>query len=138
MSSIDVPLKNGGFGRPNLVQSKFGETKRKDNWWVEPALVCLGYLIFIVYANYAILQNANYEVPGTGYLSPMYSPLLFRNAPMWWPALIPYSAGWNRGSAPATTWAHCGTEAASTSAKDSPCPALRNSRFAESRSWRRR
>ena len=33
MSSIDVPLQNGGFGR----------TARKDNWWVEPLLVFLGF-----------------------------------------------------------------------------------------------
>src|SRR6185369_13555556 len=84
MSSIDVPLKNGGFG----------STMRKDAWWVEPLLVFLSYMAFIIYANYAILQNNYYELPGTGYLSPMYSPLLFRNAPSWWPALIPYSAGW--------------------------------------------
>ena len=84
MSSIDVPLKNGGFGR----------TMRKDAWWVEPLLVFLSYMAFIIYANYAILENNYYELPGTSYLSPMYSPLLFRNAPSWWPALIPYSAAW--------------------------------------------
>jgi len=58
MSSIDVPLKNGGFG----------STMRKDAWWAEPLLVFLSYLAFIVYANYAILQNGYYELPGTGYL----------------------------------------------------------------------
>ena len=84
MSSIDVPLKNGGFG----------STMRKDAWWVEPLLVFLSYLAFIIYANYAILQNNYYELPGTSYLSPMYSPLLLRNAPSWWPALIPWSAAW--------------------------------------------
>ena len=90
MSSIDVPLKSGGFGQP-----KFGQTMRKDGWWKEPLLVCLGYLIFIAYANYAILQNGYYELPGTGYLSPMYClPLWFKATPTWWPALIPYSAGW--------------------------------------------
>ena len=73
MSSIDVPLKNGGFGR----------TMRKDAWWVEPLLVFLGYALFIAYANYAII-NYNcgdrpcFEVPGAGYLSPMFSPLLSR------------------------------------------------------------
>jgi len=84
MSSIDVPLRKGGFG----------STMRKDAWWVEPLLVFFSYLAFIIYANYAILQNNYYELPGTSYLSPMYSPLLFRNAPSWWPALIPYSAAW--------------------------------------------
>jgi hypothetical protein len=84
MSSIDVPLRKGGFGT----------TMRRDAWWKEPLLVWIGYAIFVIYANYAILQNGFYELPGTGYLSPMYSPLLFRNAPAWWPALLPYSAGW--------------------------------------------
>ena len=84
MSSIDVPLRNGGFGT----------TMRKDRWWVEPLLVFLGYTAFTVYANWAILENAFYELPGTGYLSPMYSPLLFRDQPGWWPSFIPYSAAW--------------------------------------------
>jgi len=84
MSSIDVPLTKRGFGT----------TLRTDRWWVEPLLIFSGYLVFIIYANFAILQNAFYELPGTSYLSPMYSPLLFRNQPGWWPALIPYSAAW--------------------------------------------
>jgi hypothetical protein len=84
MSSIDVPLKNGGFG----------STMRKDAWWLEPLLVFLSYMAFIIYANYAILENNYYELPGTGYLSPMYSPLLFRSMPSWWPGFIPYSAAW--------------------------------------------
>ena len=71
MSSIDVPLKNGGFG----------STRRTDNWWVEPILVFLGYMAFIVYATWAALQGNNYlcttQCGGADYLSPMYSPLLF-------------------------------------------------------------
>jgi hypothetical protein len=84
MSSIDVPLTKRGFGT----------TMRRDNWWVEPLLIFLGYMAFTVYANYAILENGFYEVPGTNYLSPMYSPLLFQNTPSWWPGFIPYSAAW--------------------------------------------
>ena len=89
MASIDVPLKQGGFG----------STRRTDNWWVEPLLIFLGYLAFILYANYAVFtptcgpnNQPCYEVPGTSYLSPMYSPLLFTSAPSWWPAFIPFSA----------------------------------------------
>src|SRR6185436_11916720 len=88
MSSIDVPLTKRGFGT----------TMRTDRWWVEPLLVFLGYSAFILYANYAIFfpNCANglpcYEVPGTNYLSPMYSPLLFTSAPSWWPAFLPFSA----------------------------------------------
>src|SRR5215470_16042376 len=88
MASIDVPLKDGGFG----------STRRTDNWWVEPLLIFLGYLSFILYANYAVFNpmcgpnQPCYEVPGTSYLSPMYSPLLFTEAPSWWPGFIPFSA----------------------------------------------
>ena len=52
MSSIDVPLRNGGFG----------STARKDNWWVEPLLVFLGFLAFIVYATWAALQGDHYDL----------------------------------------------------------------------------
>ena len=86
MSSIDVPLKDGGFG----------STRRTDNWWVEPLLVFLGYMAFIVYATWAALQGNNYlcttQCGGADYLSPMYSPLLFTSAPAWWPAFLPFSA----------------------------------------------
>src|ERR1051326_3481367 len=87
MSSIDVPLKNGGLGR-----ASFGQTMRKDNWWVEPLLIFLGYAAFLVYANWRVLENRFYEVPGTGYLAPMYSPLLFPTQPGWWPSFLPWSA----------------------------------------------
>src|SRR5712671_4362954 len=82
MSTIDVPLKNGGFGR----------TARTDGWWVEPLLVFLGYMSFIVYATWAGMQGNNYELIGTNYLSPMYSPVLMRTAPGWWPSILPFSA----------------------------------------------
>ena len=47
MSSIDVPLRDGGFG----------QTARKDNWWVEPLLVFLGFSAFIVYSTWAALAG---------------------------------------------------------------------------------
>lgn len=97
MSSIDVPLKKGGFG----------STRRTDNWWVEPLVVFLGYLAFIVYANWALFQANNYHFIGGGadYLSPMYSPMLTEEgppsasglttepgpAPSYWPAFVPFS-----------------------------------------------
>ena len=88
MASIDVPLKDGGFG----------STRRTDNWWLEPLLIFLGYALFLGYSNYAVFTpmcgptQPCYEVPGTNYLSPMYSPLLFTSAPSWWPGFIPFSA----------------------------------------------
>src|SRR6202046_2851734 len=90
MSSIDVPLQNGGFGR----------TSRKDNWWIEPLLVFLGFSAFIVYSTWAALQNAHYTFGP--YLSPFYSPLLMTEKPGWWPAFVPFSA------AVVILWASCG------------------------------
>ncbi len=80
MSSIDVPLRNGGFG----------QTARKDRWWVEPLLVFLGFSAFIVYSTWAALQGNHYEFGP--YLSPFYSPLLMTEKPGWWPAFVPFSA----------------------------------------------
>jgi hypothetical protein len=68
MSRVEVPLPQV---RPYLV------TKRKDAWWLTPLLVFLGLSAFIVYSTWAALQGVNYYVPGTQYLSPMYSPVLF-------------------------------------------------------------
>jgi hypothetical protein len=86
MASIDVPLTKRGFGK----------TARKDVWWLQPLLVFLGYMSFIVYATWAGLQNAHYlcttACGGADYLSPMYSPLLLTARPDWWPAIVPFSA----------------------------------------------
>jgi hypothetical protein len=79
---IDVPVRKGGFGR----------TARQDIWWLEPLLVFLGFAAFIVYSTWAALQGRHYSVPGTGYLSPFYSPLLMTEKPGWWPAFLPFSA----------------------------------------------
>lgn len=51
-----------------------GLTTRKDAWWVEPALVAIGFTCFIVYATFRAFENNWYEI-GT-YLSPFYSPKL--------------------------------------------------------------
>jgi hypothetical protein len=53
------------------------QTSRTDRWWVQPLLVFLGFGAFIVYASWAGMQGINYWVPGTRYLSPMYSPVLW-------------------------------------------------------------
>jgi hypothetical protein len=65
MSSIDVPVERGRFGR----------TARRDAWWVYPLLTFLGLGGFLVYANWALLQGKHYAYGP--YLSPVYSPLLF-------------------------------------------------------------
>ena len=65
MSSIDVPLERGGFGK----------TARRDAWWLYPLLTFLGLGAFLVYANWAAFQGNHYSFGP--YLSPMYSPLIF-------------------------------------------------------------
>ena len=87
-------------------------TQRMDRWWFEPLWTAIGFLCFVIYTTWAMLQGNYYwwsaGVEGFGgYLSPFYSPLIFINpiasgaAPMdhswfgswpeWWPNLIPAS-----------------------------------------------
>ena len=81
-----------------LVQRRFGETTRRDFWWIQPLTVFLALSAFIIYATWAAFQGNHYEFGP--YLSPFYSPLLFgadRHAwfgpqPAWWPAALPFSA----------------------------------------------
>ncbi|MCC6660437.1 MAG: succinate dehydrogenase [Phycisphaerales bacterium] len=68
MSMADVQLPQ---------QRRFGETKRLGAWWLPSLLVFLGFAAFIVYSTWAALQGQHYFVPGTHYLSPMYSPVLW-------------------------------------------------------------
>jgi hypothetical protein len=91
MASIDVPLKRQGFGN----------TSRRDRWWLQPLAVFLGFSAFIVYSTWAAFQNQHYLFGE--YLSPFYSPLLLTDNPAhlehswlgmkpgWWPALLPFS-----------------------------------------------
>src|SRR5215831_21380690 len=65
MSQIDVPLSRSGFG----------QTRRADHWWVQPAAVFLGLSAFIVYATWAAFQGEHFRYGP--YLSPFYSPELF-------------------------------------------------------------
>lgn len=83
----------------NLVSIQrrgFGQTMRKDGWWVAPTLTFLGFSAFIVYSTWAALQGEHYT--WGPYLSPMYSPLIWEAAgqPLsshaWlgpWPAWMP-------------------------------------------------
>ena len=83
---------------PLTVQRKFGETSRRDFWWIQPLAVFLGLSTFIVYATWAAFQGNHYEFGP--YLSPFYSPLLFGDGPHawfgpkpgWWPGALPFSA----------------------------------------------
>jgi hypothetical protein len=53
----------------------FGETARRDLWWVQPLVVLVVLLSFVVYATWAAFQGEHYTYGP--YLSPFYSPELF-------------------------------------------------------------
>src|SRR5215203_1213909 len=81
-----------------LVERKFGQTSRRDTWWVQPVLSFLGLSAFVVYCTWAAFQGEHYEFGP--YLSPFFSPLLFGDGPhawfgpkpLWWPGALPFSA----------------------------------------------
>ena len=80
-----------------VIQRGFGETYRRDAWWVQPVVVFLILGSFVVYATWAAFQNAHYTYGP--YLSPFYSPEIFGDSPHawfgpkpgWWPGLLPFS-----------------------------------------------
>jgi hypothetical protein len=80
-----------------LSRRSFGETSRRDAWWIQPLAVFLGLGGFIVYSTWAALQGTHYHFGN--YLSPFYSPELFGDSPhawfgpqpAWWPAWLPFS-----------------------------------------------
>jgi len=81
-----------------LTRRGFGQTMRRDAWWVQPLVVFIVLASFLVYATWAAFQNEYYAFGN--YLSPFYSPLLFSDSPhawihggrpSWLPAFIPFS-----------------------------------------------
>jgi hypothetical protein len=87
----------------NLVSIQrrgFGQTMRKDWWWVSPLLTFLGLGAFVVYSTWAAFQGEHYLYEGGGahYISPFYSPeilggthSMFGPKPAWFPAWLPFS-----------------------------------------------
>jgi hypothetical protein len=94
-----IPEVKPNYPLKLLPRRGFGQTSRKDAWWLAPLLTFLGLTAFIVYSTWAGMQNAFYWVKDTNYLSPMYAPELFGASPhawfgvqpAWWPAFIPFS-----------------------------------------------
>ena len=93
-------------GHPNGL----GATMRKDTWWFEALWTGAGFLLFSLYVTWEMFQGDHYWVGGTGhgwggYLSPLYSPLLFVDPTVtggagvdhawfgkgfdWWPRFVP-------------------------------------------------
>ena len=75
----------------------FGQTERRDLWWVEPLAIAIGLSGFVIYATWAAFQGNNYHYGP--YLSPFYSPEIFGDSPhswfgplpAWWPLWLPFS-----------------------------------------------
>jgi hypothetical protein len=80
-----------------VVPRGFGQTSRRDAWWVVPAVVFTILSAFLVYATWAAFEGRNYTYGP--YLSPFYSPEIFGDSPhAWfgpkpdiWPAWLPFS-----------------------------------------------
>lgn len=80
-----------------VLHRGFGETMRRDAWWLQPLVTFAILGGFVVYATWAAFQNAHYT--SGPYLSPFYSPEVFGDSPHawfgpkpgWWPALLPFS-----------------------------------------------
>jgi hypothetical protein len=81
-----------------LKRRAFGETSRRDLWWVPSLVTFLAFSTFIVYSTWAAFQGEHYTYGP--YLSPFYSPELWGNSPhnwfgpppSWWPhSLVTYS-----------------------------------------------
>jgi hypothetical protein len=81
----------------SLQKLSFGQTMRRDTWWLQPLLTFLGISAFIIYATWAAFQAEHYH--WGPYLSPFYSPEIFGDSahswlgskPSWWPLLFPWS-----------------------------------------------
>jgi hypothetical protein len=65
-----------------IVRRRFGETMRRDAWWVQPAIVFVLLSAFVVYATWAAFEGKYYTYGP--YLSPFYSPELFGSSPHAW------------------------------------------------------
>ena len=63
-----------------LTRRRFGDTMRRDAWWLPPLGAFVVLSSFLGYATWAAFQNAHFEYGP--YLSPFYSPLIQTT---WWP-----------------------------------------------------
>jgi hypothetical protein len=81
----------------SITRRPFGQTMRKDTWWIAPLLTFIGLGAFVVYSTWAAFQGEHYSFGN--YLSPFYSPELFGDSPhavfgpkpSWIPAWLPFS-----------------------------------------------
>jgi len=80
-----------------ITRRGFGQTMRRDAWWVQPLVVFIILASFVAYATWAAFQNKYFSYGN--YLSPFYSPVIFGDSPhswfgpkpAWWPGFVPFS-----------------------------------------------
>jgi len=73
-------------GHASIPRDGFGETMRRDTWWLQPLLTFLGLSAFIVYSTWRAFHGQFFLAAegGTNYLSPFFSPILYYHADMEW------------------------------------------------------
>jgi hypothetical protein len=109
-----------------FVARGYGETFRRDAWWVEPLVVFLVLGGFVVYATWAAFQNAHYTFGRISRRS--ISPVIFGEGehawfgpkPGWWPALLPFSPALIILPFPASSASPATTTAAPTTRRSGP------------------
>jgi hypothetical protein len=80
-----------------LTRRRWGQTMRRDTWWIQPLIVLIIFSSFLIYSTWAAFQNAHYTFGP--YLSPFYSPEIWGDSPhawfgpkpLWWPLWLPFS-----------------------------------------------
>lgn len=97
-------MSTSGAALP-LKQRGWGQTMRRDAWWLTPTAILVGLSAFLVYANFRVFEGRHYHATqnGANYLTPFYSPLIF-NQPgqpacphAWWqekPSWLGWLPGW--------------------------------------------
>src|SRR5437867_3504221 len=70
-----------------LLHRGFGETSRRDAWWVQPLVVFLVLGSFVVYATFRAFEGVHYRVGP--YLSPFFSPEIFGDPVHAWFGAMP-------------------------------------------------
>jgi len=95
MAEVDVHVP--------VQRLRWGQTERRDRWWVMPLITFVVFSSFVVYVTWALLQGEHYW--SGNYLSPLYSPELFGSSPH---AVFGPAPAWLTGLFPSwlPSWLH--------------------------------
>ena len=97
---MDIPASTEpSVPAPDILwtNGRFGQTSRRDKWWVSPLLVFLGLGAFLVYANWAAFQNGTTlsvliyrrSIPRKSLA--IRRTRMFGPKPSWYPDFLPFS-----------------------------------------------